>query len=234
MGTAFVRQAGDAVATAVVHIETRRVAGRLDGLGLTEALLRDAVDEGVVPVLSCTANDPDQLAGILGWGKITRALRDRLVRQPHKWQRARHRGQDSTVKPDGSVAVVVAGGTEATGTASGVAPATRSTKGPATRDAVARNWLTFSAVDPEFEKYDPPPPPPSAEQTWLLLYYIDHDAGEVRAELSLPESIDSDDHVTRWRERILLESIPLDEPRSVNTETDEDDHRYEVPVTRAE
>jgi hypothetical protein len=219
----------------VRYIKEHEVASRMDALGLTATLLRDAVEEGVAQVLSCTANDPEQLPGILGWGKITRALRDRVVGHPLNWQRANHRGQPSTVRPDGSVAIIVASGTEETGNEAGADPATRSTKGPATQDAIARNLLTFSSIAPDFKKYDPPPPPPSAEQTWVLLYFIDEDASEVRLEVSLPEYMDSDNHVSRWRARIILAPIPLDQPPLPSeTEEEEEDGRYEAPVSRAE
>ena len=44
--------------------------------------------------------------------------------------------------------------------------------------------------------------------TWFLLL---HRAGsEVRCELSLPSQISADGRITRWQERIMLPSIPLD------------------------
>ncbi len=41
--------------------------------------------------------------------------------------------------------------------------------------------------------------------TWLLLYYRDEQRSELRAELSLPVSMDVRGFVTTWRERIMLE-----------------------------
>src|SRR5207244_499199 len=99
--------------------------------------------------------------------------RDRVVPTPFNWKRANHRGQPSTVKPDDGAAVIVASGSPETGTKEAL-PATRSTKGPATKEAIARNWLTFSDYDPDFKRYDPPKEP---GQTWVLLYFIDEEAG---------------------------------------------------------
>src|SRR3546814_14292905 len=44
--------------------------------------------------------------------------------------------------------------------------------------------------------------------TWFLL--IHRAATEVRCELSLPSQISPDGRITRWQERIMLPSIPLD------------------------
>jgi len=39
-------------------------------------------------------------------------------------------------------------------------------------------------------------------KTWVFLIYITDE--EIRAELSLPSSMDETDHVNRWAERILI------------------------------
>jgi hypothetical protein len=222
------------VAGCLMHVKEHEIVGRLDALGLTATILRDAVDEGVAPVLACTKNDPEQLPGILGWGKVTRALRDRLVSQPFNWTRANHRGQPSTVRPGNAVAIVVASGTPETGT--GERPATRSTKGPATQAAIADNALTFGAMDEEFKKLDEvvkkAAPSASPAQTWMLLYFIDEEGEEIRAELSLPDHMDEDGYVDSWRERILLAAIPLDRTPVTLSDEDEDEDHYEAPVSR--
>jgi hypothetical protein len=211
----------------VVYVKNHEVIGRLDALRLTDDLLRDSVREGIAHRLACTKNDPDYLLGILGSGKITRALRDRLMRKPHDWKRETYLNQPSTVRPDGKIAIVVAGGTEDTGVEGGQ-PATRSAKGQATRDAVDRNQMSFSAVDASFRRFDPPEP---TDETWMLLYYIDEERGEVRAELSLPRFMDEDNYVTDWKERVILSAIPIDRPQvalSANEEGDEGQYDADV------
>lgn len=108
--------------------------------------------------------------------------------------------------PHGHVAIAVATGNEATGTLS--SPSTKSVKGPSTVDAVEVNrlqaWLPGmepSILSNEQEK-------DNQEITWLLL--IHHAANEIRSELSHPVDIGADGRVSVWRERILLQSLPLD------------------------
>jgi hypothetical protein len=50
----------------------------------------------------------------------------------------------------------------------------------------------------------------NARMTWLLLMHFDPIAREVRSELSRPVSMDQDQRVDGWDERIILRSIPLD------------------------
>jgi len=45
--------------------------------------------------------------------------------------------------------------------------------------------------------------------TWVLLFHSD--GKEIRAELSLPNSIGDDGHINGWRERIILGAQPLDD-----------------------
>jgi hypothetical protein len=51
-------------------------------------------------------------------------------------------------------------------------------------------------------------PESSDRVTWILLFYRDKE--EIRAELSLPDSIGDDGHIDHWRERIILGAQPLD------------------------
>src|SRR5689334_6924299 len=92
-----------------VYVEPEEVAGRLDELGLTEAVLRSALLDGGLPFAStCTAHDPPNLSGILLWGKSVRKLRDDLV--PLGWTVNNSRNYALTVRPDGHLALIVAAG----------------------------------------------------------------------------------------------------------------------------
>lgn len=196
----------------VVRSSGPEVIGRLDELGLTESLLAEATRSGVEFVLGCTANDPDYLPGILGSGKITRALRDRLI--PRGWKVAKVLNQPSTVNKTGTVSIVVAGGNDATGLIEQVL-ATRSAKGPATSQAISTN-LQGSLADidnsvPRLETVTP-------RLTWMLLYFIDASREEVRIELSMPSLMDSSGYVCQWSERNILSPLPLNQEPLIDEE----------------
>lgn len=188
---------------AVVYEEPVAVAGRLDALGIDQPTLVDSVKEGVAFVLACTRHDPLYLPGILGSGKIVRALRDRLI--PRGWVYSNPRNYALTTDPGGSFAIAVAGGDASTGREQ--TPTTRTEKGPATRDAIYGNLQhQLAEVDPQFPRVDKS----LTVQTWILLYFIDdHQLNEIRMELSLPSGMDRDGYVTSWRERIVLPAEPF-------------------------
>ena len=49
-----------------------------------------------------------------------------------------------------------------------------------------------------------PPPSSDGKELWILLYYIDFDAHEVRLELSQPTAMSDADKVNDWATRFIL------------------------------
>jgi hypothetical protein len=202
------------------------VADRLRELGLNEQLLRTAVDYGIKLSADCTLHDPPSLSGILAWGKITRGLRDQLV--PQGWTTSNAQNYASTIHPRGAAALVVAAGDAFTGLEERT-PSTRSDKGPATRDAVDANQASFAEVDPS---YPWPAPPVRPTQTWLLLHHMDDESGTVRIELSLPADISAEGFITAWRERLILEPLPVVPNPSLLTDSQGDEGELEIRIER--
>ena len=212
---------------AVIYSESVEVIGRLDVLGIDERTLRDSVIEGIGFVLNCTAHDPSYLPGIMGSGKIVRALRDRLI--PRGWSYSNPRNYALTTEPAGAFAIAVAGGDANTGSKEN--PITRAEKGAATRAAINGNLqLTFTHVDPKFPRIETP----ATIQTWVLLHFVDERLGEIRMELSQPAGMDSEGYVTRWSERIILRSEPFGMPPEEGKLPYDDagDDAINVPVER--
>jgi len=210
-----------------VYSESIDVAGRLDALGIDEATLRQSVTEGAGFVLNCTAHDPTYLPGILGSGKIVRALRDHLI--PRGWSYENPRNYALTTHPSGTFTIAVAGGDANTGCEA--TPTTRAEKGAATRDAIDGNLqLQLANVDPRFPRIVMP----ATAQTWLLLYYVDNRLGEIRMELSQPRGMDSEGFVTSWHERIMLHSESFGMPPESEKwpRDDEGGDAIDVPVER--
>lgn len=211
---------GDAV---TVYVEPVDKASRLDALGLNEPLLLEAVGLGSGYALDCTAHDPPNMAGIMAYGKITRALRDRLV--PQGWESNDSRGYSTTIHPNRTYAIVVAGGDAHTGLPDQT-PSTRSEKGPATKDAVAVNQRSFAELGDDFRRAMEP----TGMQTWFLLHYEDMTTHEIRSELALPAAMTGDGRIAMWRERVILSPIPID--RSTVALEASDEPALDIPVER--
>jgi hypothetical protein len=206
-----------------IHEGKVAAAGRLHELGVEEETLRKAVEVGLRHAFNCTENDPRNLPGIIAWGKAIRSLRESLV--PLGWTRDNSNNYATVVSPGGDTALAVAAADAGTGRSSST-PSTRSAKGPATKDAVHRNQLSFADVVVAFPK---PQEASGASRTWLLLHHVDEDAEEIRAELSLPSHMDGNGYVDSWLERIILAPIPhLPEPLEASDVGEEID----IPVER--
>ena len=180
-----------------VHVRPAEVTAGLFKLDLKKEALVQAVHFGFSYAAECTRHDPTSLAGILFWGKIVRRLRDQLI--PDGWDVENRQNLPLTVHPSKRWAIGVAAGDERTGIPDKT-PSTRSERGPATRQVVDINQLSFAALSADFAELHAA----SIRETWLLMHYRDDEADEIRIELSLPAEMTGDGFVIQWKERIIL------------------------------
>lgn len=188
----------------ILHVEPSSVRSRLAQLGLTEAPLLQSVIASYIAKANCTENHPPLYPPIAAWSEAVRKLRDAL--KPDGWTRFNDQNSPKTVSPDGTVSIIVSTGNDATGNDK-VSPATTSSKGPITADAIEVNkslQLFLPGMELPVELLD------EDEQisTWILL--VHHAKNELRAELSLPLDVGTDGRVSVWQERIILSAQPLD------------------------
>lgn len=193
--------------TLTIRVETDDVRDRLAELGLEETSIADVVRRGYGVFISCTANDPPLFPGFAAWAQMVRALRENLL--PQKWERSDENNYSLVINPEGTMAIAVATGDDATGRA-GAIPTTKSSKGPSTVEAVTSNQFQLSLDFPPVPIPSPARPADLDDKrmTWILLVHRAMD--EVRYELSLPRSMGSDGRIDSWQERIILGSIPVD------------------------
>lgn len=190
---------------AILHADPASVLSRLNELGLTEAALLRAVMAGYIAKSNCTENHPPLFPPIAAWSEAVRTLRD--VLKPEGWTRFNDQNSPKTVSPDGAVSIIVSTGNDATGIPS-AEPATTSSKGPNTVDAIEVNrsmqlYLPGMEMPVSLQNEDD-----DKVSTWILLAH--HAKNELRAELSLPLAAGADGRVSVWQERIILSSQPLD------------------------
>lgn len=196
----------------VIHDKPEEVDAALARLGLTPPPLMRAVRAGYLSRISRTANDAPIAAGFYHWNETLRTLRDELV--VLGWTRVDEQMFSTILSPDGRIAISVSSGDEATGSARGF-PRTKRDKGPRTADVIHANVEQLDL----FETTPESAPEEEAEcLTYVLLFHAD--ATELRAELSLPVSMDEKDHIDSWRERIILGAQPLDPEGATMPEPD--------------
>lgn len=213
-----------------IRDEQADVESRLASFGLEGDVLRRAVGLGLAEGAQCTANDPVILQSFVNWGKSVGFLRDQLV--PQGWQRVRRAGYETTVSPDGKVALAVAAGDEGTGLRK-FPVRTRTPKGPATFKAVLANTGMSTREMSELVDSFPAAEPLPRAQTWLVLFYADSEKGQIRIELSLPIGFAPDGQVAIWGERLILEPINWSGPGGTDLLNDDDQpEEPDIPVER--
>jgi hypothetical protein len=198
-------QKGMAVKKLSVYSTPEEVPSRLAELGLSQEILREAVERGLAAWASCTLNHPAPFPGIAAWAETVNALRERLI--PEGWVRTNNENLPLTTDKAGRVCISASTGDENTGRAD-ASPCTRSSKGPRTRSAVtdnARQYRLFEDIRLRPEELDEI----NGKMTWILLFYRDTTTEEVRSELSRPIKMNIDGQVAGWAERIILGSSPF-------------------------
>ena len=209
-----------------VFSEPNEVAARLEALGVYEASLREAINQGHLQRARLTPNHPRIFPGLEMWGWCVAGLRDQL--RPLGWVAHVASNYESTVNDVLDLAIAVASGDEATGIAHSH-PSNRSKKGRNTIDAVEANRQGDLFVELLPERLITPP---SNHDTWILLHHTDVIKKEIRIEFSKPWDIGVDGKITSWAERIILGSIPFDDDIQLEDFTEPDGMNININITR--
>ncbi len=186
---------------------TESAEAKLLALNLSHQILINSIAQGQAARNSATSNHPATAGGTMAFFEVVRALRDHLL--PAGWKIENVRNLSMTVNPETNMAIVVSGGSKETGLIEGH-PTTRNSKGEQTKSYLANNQRDLFGDLEETDESMDFRVIEGVGQTWLLLYFCDFSKREVRAELSLPTDIDSFGRVGAWQERIILDSIALD------------------------
>jgi hypothetical protein len=186
-----------------VHSQADDVDRRLGLLGLEQEHLLHAARRWHFSWSNFTPNHPPAGSGISAWTEAVAALREQLL--PLGWTRSDERNYALVFDPKRSMAINVATGDAGTGRIDSL-PSNKAPKGVSTADAISINQqqldLDLPVPDvPHIRGEDGP-------MTWFLLLH--RDDREIRSELSLPSAMSPDGRITRWQERIILSTIPLD------------------------
>lgn len=207
----------------------------LKGITATEALaalqinpewLRASLVAGEIARDGCGPLLPTTFPGLSGWAHTIERLR--LEAGPHGWRPITVRNMPMIESPNGQVAIVSIRGDEAVGDELR-SPRTRRDRGPVTARALRSNaeQLSFLGSLPGLiEKRV------TISHPFTFVLLSNRIGSKIHCELSLPLSMDEDNHVSQWVERIILPPIELQSSLLPERDDDEEDGPIEVPVTR--
>lgn len=200
---ALARRLEEGIVNAVTY-EPEDVGNELDALGLTEAILHEAIVFAEQERRKCTANDVPGMAGTILWGKTVRKLRDILA--SHGWVASEESNLSTVYNPNLGIAIAVASGDAGTGRPK-LRVRTKNPRGMASEKAVEDNYIQLSLLDGlGLENL---PDQPEDRMTWWLLLHPTPKG--VRCEISLPKAIVCG-RIQEWTRRIILADIAMDEP----------------------
>jgi hypothetical protein len=199
----------------------------LQDLDIPLELLIAAAQAGFIERLNATPFDPVTKAGTDAWSYPVRVIREGL--EARGWRLDDPKNLPLVISDERKINVTVSSGDEMTGIEKPKRdPRSKNPKGVLLESAIDRNtaqYYMFPDELPErlakFEKTLEYP-------TWVFLLYITDD--EIRAELSLPNSMDGSDHLDGWAERIVL-SVPLPDEEQVDEQGSDEDAEIIPTVT---
>lgn len=195
--------------------------------GLTVSDLQAVARQCLSAFLSVGPLNPKGFSGTSAWAAGIEVLRAILISRG--WMPEDPNGQPRIVSPDKKHAITVISGDADTGNPHGF-PQTRNGKGSQTRRSVqynSRQLVLWGQADQKPATFDLAGA--SEQLLWILLFYVDVDAQEVRFELSRPVNIADNDKVDEWRPRFIMPALSFRAPNGGDTPDDGVD--FDVPVT---
>lgn len=169
---------------------------------------------------------PKGFGGTNAWAAGIEVLREILI--PKGWIPTDPNNQPRIVSPDGKHAITVISGDSDTGNPH-CNPQTRNKRGTQTLRSITFNsrqmhlFPVSSVVGAAFD-----PDSTAGQSLWILLFYVDVDAGEVRFELSRPVNFADNEKVDGWEPRFIMPAINFRNPGS--GDAPEAGFDYDIPV----
>lgn len=196
-----------------ILLEPGTSASAMSASGLSEDIIRKAIELGVRTYKKATPFHPKTHGGSSAWGEVVASIRQDLKLKG--WSLLDQNGLSMVCHKDSGISIVISSGDKQTGLEDGF-PSSRNSKGAATSNFIDLNYDLFKdEIVSSEEQAD-------LSKTYVLLYFFDFDKKEARFELSLPTEMNAKGYIKGWKERMIFGPISLNaEPKF------EDDARAE-------
>lgn len=173
--------------------------------GISEQALQAAIADGLLEIRNSTKLDAKTDPGSRAWGAVIRGLRRELLAENSLWTFSFVKGLNLTHNKETGLNIVVMSGDKYTGLLES-SPKSKNPKGAATEVLVGENYDLFADNNvTNIKKID-------SMVNYVLLYFFDYGAKEVRYELSVPVGMTSNggkSRIAAWTERNIFQPMPF-------------------------
>jgi hypothetical protein len=196
----------------IIYKDPIEVRKKLRDLTVPLELLIEAAQQGFVERLNAIPPfDPITAAGTDAWRYPVRAVRGGLAGVG--WRLDDPRNLPLVISDERRINITVSSGDQFTGIDGHRHPRSKNPKGVLIEEAISRNTRQIDLFPERLPQTVRKFEQTLTYPTWVYLLYITDE--EIRAELSLPSSMDESDYVDGWAERIIV-SVPLPDAELVD------------------
>lgn len=185
----------------------------LSKLGFSEENIHAALTYALYERRKSSSLHPVVDAGFRFWSEMVAATRRELIGKGNGWSREVVKRMEMVANAKLGVNLIITSGDRHTGRADGL-PKTKNAKGEATRSMVHSNPGTLDMFQSDaLYSGKSEITPIDSTRTYIILYYYDAAAKEIRCEISYPVGMVNQDgfaRVSTWSERIILSPLPFD------------------------
>ncbi len=201
-----------------IIIDTDEVNNKLEKINLTQKILIEACQAGVLAKSNSSFFDTKGQPGYIQWNDTNSRLR--ILTHNKDWEIYQENGIEGIISKDKKTRIIPSSGNAGTGNPN-VPSSNKNPKGIGSiklfENCHQLNIFTNN-IEQKFEECE----------TYILLYYSND--SELSIELSIPSLIDSHGKIKAWKERIILPKQPLNDPDIPQNESNETG--IDIPVIR--
>lgn len=201
-------------------------------VGLSASVLLSVVERGILARNQVNSLMPITTLGYWVWANMVGSIREALI--PLGWKSILEHGLEKVVSSERMIAIVCKSAVQGVGDLE-CKLKTRGGSGPVVKQLADDNLtiqlplLDDGLIEFQLDEHLDENP----IEIWMLIYQIDKENNEVRAELAKPIGYDVHDSLDEWEKRFIIGSISFDDlPDDLSFEGFEQTDEIEIEVER--
>jgi hypothetical protein len=201
-------------------------------VGLPASVLLSVVERGILARNQVNSLMPITTLGYWVWANMVASIREALI--PLGWKSTHEHGLEKVVSSERKIAIVCKSAVQGVGDLEQDLK-TRGGSGPVVKQVADDNLKSQiplfkdDLIEPQLDEdlNDNP------MEIWMLIYQVDKENNEVRAELAKPIGYNAQDSLDKWEKRFIIGIISFDDlPDDLSFEGFEQTDEIDIEVER--